>query len=139
MVLNLKRLFEQYVCTLAIGGTSLTNEEIKSCPVSFLSALRGLCLVGSDQVDGFHAGGLIIFNPNATQHLPAAANAAFLATLYADYLKAADVPVVECGPNWFSPDVLRNFSRTQVHIPNFSYLGLRTQWLCWMCFEFLSC
>ncbi|KAG0617382.1 hypothetical protein M758_5G185800 [Ceratodon purpureus] len=59
-------------------------------------------------------GGLIIFNRNATQHLPAAANAAFLATLYADYLKAADVPVIQCGPNWFSPDVLRNFSQTQV-------------------------
>lgn len=59
-------------------------------------------------------GGMILFNPNATQHLPTAVNAAFLATLYADYLKAADVPVLECGPNWYSPEVLRNFSRSQV-------------------------
>lgn len=66
---------------------------------------------------GVHAGGMILFNPNATQHLPTAVNAAFLATLYADYLKAADVPVLECGPNWYSPEVLRNFSRSQVHFP----------------------
>jgi len=46
-----------------------------------------------------YAGGLILFNPNATQPLLAAVNAAFLATLYADYLKAADVPVIQCGPN----------------------------------------
>lgn len=64
-----------------------------------------------------YAGGLILFNPNATQHLPAAVNAAFLATLYADYLKAAGVPVIQCGPNWFPPDALRNFSRSQV-LPN---------------------
>ncbi|KAG0581416.1 hypothetical protein KC19_4G249800 [Ceratodon purpureus] len=61
------------------------------------------------------AGGLILLNPNATQHLPAAVDAAFLATLYADYLTAADIPVLECGPYWFSTDVLRNFSKTQVN------------------------
>ena len=69
----------------------------------------------TDRIDGFYAGGLIIFNPDTSQHLPAAANAAYLATLYADYLKAADIPVAECGSNWFSPELLRNFSRTQVH------------------------
>lgn len=75
----------------------------------------GLCKVGSDQVDCVgHTGGLILLNPNATQHLSGAVNAAFLATLFADYLKAADIPVLECGPYWFSTDVLRNFSRSQV-------------------------
>lgn len=66
------------------------------------------------EVDGVLAGGLVLINPNATQHLPAAVNAAFLAALYADYLKAADVPAIECGPDMFSPDVLRDFSRSQV-------------------------
>nr|XP_024398372.1 endoglucanase 25-like [Physcomitrium patens]XP_024398373.1 endoglucanase 25-like [Physcomitrium patens]XP_024398375.1 endoglucanase 25-like [Physcomitrium patens]XP_024398376.1 endoglucanase 25-like [Physcomitrium patens]XP_024398377.1 endoglucanase 25-like [Physcomitrium patens]PNR37396.1 hypothetical protein PHYPA_020505 [Physcomitrium patens] len=68
------------------------------------------------QFEIFHRtkGGLVLINPNATQHLPAAVNAAFLAALYADYLKAADVPAIECGPDMFSPDVLRDFSRSQV-------------------------
>ncbi|KAJ1427091.1 Six-hairpin glycosidase superfamily [Sesbania bispinosa] len=39
---------------------------------------------------------------------------AFLATLYSDYLDAADTPGWYCGPNFFSTDVLRDFAKTQI-------------------------
>jgi hypothetical protein len=83
------------------------EEEVYSVTWAVFLIMLALTCIG-------HAGGLILLNPNATQHLPAAVTAAFLATLYADYLKAADIPVLECGPYWFPTDDLRNFSRSQV-------------------------
>ncbi|KAJ6712789.1 ENDO-14-BETA-GLUCANASE [Salix purpurea] len=41
-------------------------------------------------------------------------NATFLATLYSDYLEAADTPGWYCGPNFYSTDVLRDFAKTQI-------------------------
>uniref|UniRef100_A0A7N0TDP8 Endoglucanase n=1 Tax=Kalanchoe fedtschenkoi TaxID=63787 RepID=A0A7N0TDP8_KALFE len=41
-------------------------------------------------------------------------NAAFLATLFSDYLDAADTPGWYCGPNFYSTDVLRDFAKTQM-------------------------
>ena len=60
------------------------------------------------------AGGLIELNHGDPQPLQYAANAAFLATLYSDYLDAADTPGWYCGPNFYSTNVLREFARTQV-------------------------
>ncbi len=58
--------------------------------------------------------GLILFDERRPQPLPAVANAAFLAALYADYLEAADMPIWQCGPNQFGINILRNFSQSQV-------------------------
>jgi endoglucanase len=58
--------------------------------------------------------GLILFDEKRPQPLPAVANAAFLAALYADYLEAADMPIWQCGPNQFGINILRNFSQSQV-------------------------
>ncbi|GAU44620.1 hypothetical protein TSUD_378980 [Trifolium subterraneum] len=58
-------------------------------------------------------GGLIQLNHGRPQPLQYVVNAAFLATLYSDYLEAADTPGWYCGPNFFSTEKLRDFARTQ--------------------------
>ncbi|GJU30381.1 endoglucanase 25-like protein [Tanacetum coccineum] len=52
-------------------------------------------------------GGLIQLNHGRPQPLQYVANAAFLATLFSEYLDAADTPRWYCGPNFYSTDVLR--------------------------------
>ncbi|CAH9072028.1 unnamed protein product [Cuscuta epithymum] len=59
-------------------------------------------------------GGLIQLNYGAPQPLQYVVNAAYLATLFADYLEAADTPGWYCGPNFYSIDVLRKFAQTQI-------------------------
>ncbi|XP_009595607.1 endoglucanase 25 [Nicotiana tabacum] len=60
-------------------------------------------------------GGLIQLNHGRPQPLQYVVNAAFLATLYSDYLAAADTPGWYCGPNFYSTDVLREFAQTQIN------------------------
>lgn len=59
-------------------------------------------------------GGLIQLNHGRPQPLQYVVNAAFLATVYSDYLDAADIPGWYCGPNFYSTDILREFARTQI-------------------------
>ncbi|CAN6458604.1 unnamed protein product [Victoria cruziana] len=59
-------------------------------------------------------GGLIQLNHGRPQPLPYVVNAAFLASVYSDYLDAADTPGWYCGPNFFSTDVLRKFAKSQI-------------------------
>nr|XP_010909007.1 endoglucanase 10 [Elaeis guineensis] len=59
-------------------------------------------------------GGLIQLNHGRPQPLQYVVNAAFLASVYADYLEAADTPGWYCGPNFYSTDILRNFAKTQI-------------------------
>ncbi|XP_068669071.1 endoglucanase 9-like [Aristolochia californica] len=59
-------------------------------------------------------GGLIQLNHGRPQPLQYVVNAAFLASVYADYLDAADTPGWYCGPNFFSTDHLRSFAKTQL-------------------------
>lgn len=59
-------------------------------------------------------GGLIQLNHGNPQPLQYVVNAAFLATLFSDYLDAADTPGWYCGPNFFSTDTLREFAKTQI-------------------------
>ncbi|KAF4403658.1 hypothetical protein CsatB_023401 [Cannabis sativa] len=59
-------------------------------------------------------GGLIQLNHGRPQPLQYVVNAAFLATLFSDYLDAADTPGWYCGPNFYSTDVLRDFAKTQI-------------------------
>ncbi|RWV95832.1 hypothetical protein BHE74_00031184 [Ensete ventricosum] len=61
------------------------------------------------------AGGLIQLNHGRPQPLQYAVNAAFLASLYADYLDAANIPGYYCGPYYFSADSLRSFATSQVN------------------------
>ncbi|KAF3965682.1 hypothetical protein CMV_010145 [Castanea mollissima] len=58
--------------------------------------------------------GLIQLNHGRPQPLQYAVNAAFLATLYSDYLKAADTTGWYCGPNFYSTEVLRDFAKIQI-------------------------
>nr|AYP70316.1 endoglucanase 7 [Actinidia deliciosa] len=59
-------------------------------------------------------GGLIQLNHGRPQPLQYVVNAAFLATLYSDYLTAADTPGWYCGPNFYSTGHLRKFAETQI-------------------------
>lgn len=73
------------------------------------------------------AGGLIQLNHGRPQPLQYVVNAAFLATLYSDYLDAADTPGWYCGPNFYSSKELRKFAETQVCIAvffSFFYINL---------------
>lgn len=60
-------------------------------------------------------GGLIQLNHGRPQPLQYVVNAAFLATLFSDYLDAADTPGWYCGPNFYSTDVLRKFAEKQIN------------------------
>ncbi|ESQ44643.1 hypothetical protein EUTSA_v10003366mg, partial [Eutrema salsugineum] len=59
-------------------------------------------------------GGLILFNNGDWQPLQYAANAAFLAALYSDYLHASDIPGWNCGPTFYATHDLRDFARSQI-------------------------
>ncbi|GLJ18834.1 hypothetical protein SUGI_0336450 [Cryptomeria japonica] len=59
-------------------------------------------------------GGLIQLNHGNPQPLQYVVNAAFLASVYSDYLNTADIPGFYCGPNYFSREILRNFARYQM-------------------------
>jgi mlo protein len=59
-------------------------------------------------------GGLLQFNHGRPQPLQYNVNAAFLATLFSDYLKAADTPGWYCGPTFYSIESLRNFAESQI-------------------------
>ena len=59
-------------------------------------------------------GGLIQLNHGKPRSLQYVVNAAFLASVFSDYLEAADTPGWYCGPHFYSIEVLRSFARTQV-------------------------
>ncbi|KAF9587184.1 hypothetical protein IFM89_039624 [Coptis chinensis] len=76
-------------------------------------------------------GGLIQLNHGRPQPLQYVVNAAFLATLYSDYLEAADTPGWYCGPNFYSIEVLREFAKTQhVHHRGASIPNNRVRYNC---------
>ncbi|XP_026444307.1 endoglucanase 25-like [Papaver somniferum] len=60
------------------------------------------------------AGGLIQLNRGAPQPLQFVVQAAFLATLYADYLDAAGIPGWYCGLNLYTTQVMHDFAKTQI-------------------------
>ncbi|CAM9001005.1 unnamed protein product [Rhodiola kirilowii] len=59
-------------------------------------------------------GGLIQLNHGQPQSLQYAAGAAFLASLYADYMNATGVPGWRCGPNYIPAKKLRDFATSQI-------------------------
>lgn len=60
-------------------------------------------------------GGLIQLNHGRPRPLQYAVNAAFLATLYSDYLEATMTPGWYCGNNFFEKITLRNFAKSQMN------------------------
>ncbi|KAJ8615959.1 hypothetical protein MRB53_035331 [Persea americana] len=59
-------------------------------------------------------GGMIKLNHGRPRPLQYVANAAFLASLFADYMNTARIPGWFCGNRYFSSDLLRNFAVSQV-------------------------
>ncbi|XP_061355372.1 endoglucanase 12-like [Gastrolobium bilobum] len=59
-------------------------------------------------------GGLIQLNHGQPQDLQYVANAAFLASLFADYMDVIDVPGWYCGSNFFQTSVLKAFATSQI-------------------------
>ncbi|CAN8325762.1 unnamed protein product [Cochlearia groenlandica] len=59
-------------------------------------------------------GGLIMLNHGEPQPLQYVVNAAFLATLFSDYLDAVGTPGWYCGPDFYLNNVLREFSKSQI-------------------------
>ncbi|KAL7212370.1 hypothetical protein ACSBR2_015119 [Camellia fascicularis] len=59
-------------------------------------------------------GGLIQLNHGGGQPLQYVANAAFLASLYVDYMNATGVPGWYCGASFITLDVLRTFATSQI-------------------------
>ncbi|WOG84381.1 hypothetical protein DCAR_0103564 [Daucus carota subsp. sativus] len=60
-------------------------------------------------------GGLIQLNHGNGQPLQYVANAAFLASLFADYLEAIDVPGWKCGLDFILVEELRSFASSQIN------------------------
>ncbi|WOL01301.1 hypothetical protein Cni_G10017 [Canna indica] len=66
-------------------------------------------------VFNYTRGGLVQLNHGRPQPLQYVVNAAFLSSLYADYLDAANIPGYYCGPYYFSAESLRSFAISQVN------------------------
>ncbi|XAR64945.1 Cellulase [Bertholletia excelsa] len=60
-------------------------------------------------------GGLIQLNSGGGKPLQYVANAAFLASLFADYMDAVSVPGWNCGPSFFRSADLRSFATSQMN------------------------
>nr|ACT54547.1 endo-1,4-beta-glucanase [Dimocarpus longan] len=59
-------------------------------------------------------GGMIQLNRGRPQPLQYTANAAFLASLFVDYLNATGVPGINCGPNFYKLEKIQSFATSQV-------------------------
>lgn len=59
-------------------------------------------------------GGLTLFNYGNPSPLQYSATSAFVASLFADYLTSADIPVWPCGPEFYPADKLKEFARSQI-------------------------
>ncbi|KAL6516759.1 Endoglucanase 12 [Orobanche hederae] len=68
-------------------------------------------------------GGMIELNRGRAENLQYVANAAFLASVFADYLNATGVPGWNCGPEFVRLRVLKEFATSQWDNPlNMSYI-----------------
>jgi len=63
----------------------------------------------------FTKGGMALFNHGKGQPLQYVVANSFLASLYADYMEAANVPGWYCGPNFMSTNDLRAFAKSQLN------------------------
>ncbi|KAK1556963.1 hypothetical protein Q3G72_015327 [Acer saccharum] len=60
-------------------------------------------------------GGMIQLNHGRPQPLQYVSNAAFLASLFVDYMNATGAPGFFCGPNFISLDMLQRFATSQMN------------------------
>ncbi|KAL2227844.1 UNVERIFIED_CONTAM: Endoglucanase 12 [Sesamum indicum] len=60
-------------------------------------------------------GGMIELNHGKAQNLQYVANAAFLASVFADYLNASGIPGWNCGPDFVPLTVLKDFATSQMN------------------------
>lgn len=65
----------------------------------------------------FVAGGLIQLNHGGPQNLQYVVNAAFIASLFVDYMNATGVPGWYCGTQYTGADELHKFATSQVLHP----------------------
>ncbi|XP_008791029.2 endoglucanase 12-like [Phoenix dactylifera] len=76
---------------------------------------RSMCSFLHDfHVFNWTKGGLIQLNHGQPQPLQYAANAAYLASLYADYLNTSNIPGWYCGPYFMNSSTLYGFAASQV-------------------------
>jgi len=68
------------------------------------------------------AGGLIQLNKGQPRSLQYVANAAFMASLFADYMQGVGVPGWYCGSTYFPVSVLKKFATSQVPSPFLFYI-----------------
>ncbi|KAJ4844213.1 Endoglucanase 12 [Turnera subulata] len=66
-------------------------------------------------VFNYTRGGMIQLSRGKPQNLQFVANAAFLSSLFVDYMNATHVPGFNCGPSFISLDVLRKFATSQIN------------------------
>ncbi|KAK4751873.1 hypothetical protein SAY87_020671 [Trapa incisa] len=67
------------------------------------------------QVFNWTKGGMIQLNRGEPQPLQYIANAAFLSSLFVDYLNATGAPGWNCGPTFIPSSVLRSFATSQIN------------------------
>ncbi|KAI3976170.1 hypothetical protein MKX01_022092 [Papaver californicum] len=79
-----------------------------------LTSLNMCSYLKQYNVYNFTRGGLILMNHGGPQNLQYAANAAFIASLYVDYMNATGVPGWYCGPTYIGADSLYKFATSQV-------------------------
>nr|GMD42357.1 endoglucanase 25-like [Ipomoea batatas] len=109
----------------ALASASIVFKDREAYSQKLVQGARTLFKFSRDKRGRYSAGGLIQLNYGAPQPLQYVVNAAYLATLFSDYLAAADTPGCDylaaadtpgwyCGPNFYSIHVLRQFAHTQI-------------------------
>lgn len=79
-----------------------------------LTALNMCSYLQRYNVFNWTRGGMIQLNHGGGQPLQYVANAAFLASLYADYMNASGVPGWYCGPSFITLKTIRSFATSQI-------------------------
>lgn len=95
---------------------SLTGPEVINPDMCFIAYSINLLTFNMMRCMKF-AGGLIQLNHGQPQSLQYAANAAFMASLFADYMLEIDVPGWQCGSTYFPISALKAFATSQVPSP----------------------
>ncbi|KAI3967599.1 hypothetical protein MKW92_003474 [Papaver armeniacum] len=79
-----------------------------------LTSLNMCSYLKKYNVYNFTKGGLILMNHGGPQNLQYAANAAFIASVFVDYMNATGVPGWYCGTQYTGADELHKFATSQV-------------------------
>lgn len=69
---------------------------------------------------------MIMLNHGKPQNLQYVANAAFLASLFVDYMNATGVPGLNCGPDYVPLSTIRKFATSQVKSSSLLFIPTRS-------------